>query len=142
MHMYIPTTPQSASPPALPRHAYVCHRHYSGALTQGSLLKFAQTLFSATDQCLPCVRGGGPRQWWKGCKNSCVRRRKLLCSGGVGTARGGGRVVNGCICYVIMRFVQTYNPSVSIRRQLPLHRGAYRSSHKPYSAALTNASPG
>ena len=23
--------------PALPRHAYVCHRHYSGALTQGSL---------------------------------------------------------------------------------------------------------
>ena len=29
---------------ALPRHAYVCHRHYSGALTQGSLLKFAQNL--------------------------------------------------------------------------------------------------
>ena len=62
-------------------------------LTQGSLSKFAQTLFSATFQCLPCVRGGGPRKWWKGCKSPCVRRRKLPCSGGVGTAFGGGRVV-------------------------------------------------
>ena len=25
--------------PALPRHAYVCHRHYSSALAQGSLYK-------------------------------------------------------------------------------------------------------
>ena len=30
--------------PALPRHAYVCHRHYSGALAQGSLSKFVQNL--------------------------------------------------------------------------------------------------
>ena len=36
-----PTTPQSATLTALPRHAYVCHRHYSGALTQGSLMKFS-----------------------------------------------------------------------------------------------------
>ncbi len=78
--------------PALPRHAYVCHRHYSGALTQGSLTRYVQTgvgaltqgslygvcadPFSGTDQSLPCAR-----------------RRKLPCSGGVGTACGGGRVV-------------------------------------------------
>ena len=29
-------------------------------LTQGSLSKHVQTLFSGTRQCLPCVRGGGP----------------------------------------------------------------------------------
>ena len=62
--------------PALPRHAYVCHRHYSGALTQGSLYGVCADPFSGTDQSLPCAR-----------------RRKLPCSGGVGTACGGGRVV-------------------------------------------------
>ena len=38
-------------------------------LTQGSLSKYAQTSFSGTNKSLPCVR-----------------RRKLPCSGGVGTA--------------------------------------------------------
>ena len=31
------------SPTALPRHAYVCRRHYSGALTQGSLYRYVHT---------------------------------------------------------------------------------------------------
>ena len=113
--------------------------------------------FSGTDQSLPCVR-----------------RRKLPCSGGVGTACGGGRVVKNdtkpqaytatynpsvslrCqLCQGTPTYAATYNPSVSLRCQLyqgtptyatgitpvPLHRGAYRSPHRPNSAALTNASP-
>ena len=66
----LPTTPQTAYAASSPCTA--------------EPMKSAQTLFSGTNQCLPCVR-----------------RRKLPCSGGVGTACGGGRVVNGCICYVI-----------------------------------------
>ena len=31
-------SPSHLTVPVLPRHAYVCRRHYSGALTQGSLL--------------------------------------------------------------------------------------------------------
>ena len=36
------------------------HLTVPAPLTQGSLSKYVQTLFSGTRQCLPCVRGGGP----------------------------------------------------------------------------------
>ena len=43
--------------PALPRHAYVCHRHYSGALAQGSLSKFVQNLIRCHKPKPPLCKG-------------------------------------------------------------------------------------
>ena len=52
-----PTTPQSATLPAPPRHAYVCRRHYSGALTQGSLYGVSNTANTR--------KGGNTYEFWK-----------------------------------------------------------------------------
>ena len=45
------------TPPALPRHAYVCHRHYSGALTQGSLYEENANLQPLSRLCRQLYQG-------------------------------------------------------------------------------------
>ena len=128
--LHIPTTPQTALPPApltqgsLTRYAAnlqpFSHLSVPAPLTQGSLTKFAQTLFSSTDQRLPCVS-----------------RRKLPCSGGVGTACGDGGIVNDCICCVIINKCKPTTPQTALPPALPRH--AYV-CHRHYSGALTQGS--
>ena len=43
--------------PALPRHAYVCRRHYSGALTQGSLYEANADLQPLSRLCRQLYQG-------------------------------------------------------------------------------------
>ena len=102
-----PTYAIGITPVPLHRGAYQSlHKPYSVSQTNAS----------------PCVRGGGPRQWWKGCKDSCVRRRKLPCSGGVGTACGGGGIVKDGKIY--RKSAHTYNPSVTLSVPAPLTQGS------------------